>query len=125
MFLSVKKRNTLTIIRPPEELLYVIIALVSTIVAAVALVGYLILYMRVLKYPKPVRKVRKYRRTLKSKSPPRTSIEPREGAVKSAYETQISDTKKFLKGKPSEEQVKIDKMVKTSLDTELLGGGEK
>ena len=46
-------------------------------------------------------------------------------AVKSAYETQISNTKKFIKGKPSEEQVKIDKMVKASLDTELLGGEEK
>jgi len=116
---------TLTIIRPPEELLYIIIALVSTIVVGVALLGYLILYMRVLKYPKPIRKVRKYRRTLKSKNPPRTAIEPREGAVKSAYETQISNTKKFIKGKPSEEQVKIDKMVKASLDTELLGGEEK
>ena len=116
---------TLTVIRPPEELLYVIIALVSTIIAGVALLGYLILYMRVLKYPKPIRKVRKYRRTLKSKNPPRISIEQRETAVKVAYETQISDTRKFLRGKPSEEQAKIGKIIKSSLDTELLGGEEK
>jgi hypothetical protein len=115
---------TLTIIRPPGELLFVIIALVSTIAVGIALLGYLILYIRVLKYPKPVRKVRKYRRTLKSKNPPRTSIEPRENAVKAAYDSQISGTKKFIKGKPSEEQVIIDKMVKKSLDTEILGGEE-
>lgn len=116
---------TLTIIRPPEELLYVIIALVSTIVAGIALLGYLILYMRVLKYPKPVRKVRKYLRTLKSKNPPRTSIEPRETAVQAAYQTQISNTRKFIKGKPSEDQAIIDKIAKPSLDTGKLGGDEQ
>jgi hypothetical protein len=119
---------TLTVIRPPEELLLVMIVLISTIVAGVLLLGYLILYIRVLKYPKPVRKVRKYSRTLKSKKIPRTSIEPREEAIKSAYETQTSDSKRFLKGKPSEEQAIIDKMVKSSTEPgsfKELGGGEE
>lgn len=119
---------TLTVIRPPEDLLFVMIALISTIVAGVSLLGYLILYMRVLKYPKPVRKVRKYKRTLKSKNIPRTLIEPREKAIKSAYETQTSDSKRYLKGKPSEEQTIIDKMVKSSPEPgsfKELGGGEE
>ena len=119
---------TLTVIRPPEELLFVYLALISTIVVGSALVGYLILYIRVLKYPKPVRKIRKYRRSLKSKSDPRTSIESRENAVKSVYQNQTSDSKKYLKGKPSEEKVIIDKIVKPSSDTENslnLGGDEK
>jgi len=117
---------TLTVIRPPEELLLVTIALISTIIAGIALLGYLILYIRVLKYPKPVRKVRKYRRTLKSKNPPRTSIETREEAVKSVYGNQTADSKRFLKGKPSEEQSIIDKIVKKPTEPETAKdiGGE-
>ncbi len=110
---------TLTVIRDTGELLFFIIATIIIISAGVALLGYLILYMRVLKYPKPVRKVRKYRRTLKNKKVPRTSIESRENKVKSVYENQISNSKKFLKGKPSEEQMIIDKMVKKNLEDEF------
>ncbi|MFX1496751.1 MAG: hypothetical protein ACFFBH_04420 [Promethearchaeota archaeon] len=117
---------TLTVIQAPGELWIVSFALICTAIAAAALIGYLILYMKVLKYPKPVRKVRKYRRTLMSKKHPRKAIESRESSIKSIYENQISDSKKYLKGKPSGEQMSIDKLIKKNPEDEYpkSTGGE-
>ncbi|MCJ7648698.1 MAG: hypothetical protein MUP85_08805, partial [Candidatus Lokiarchaeota archaeon] len=60
----------ISVIRPSEEVLFwLILLIISSIVTASALT-YLYLYQKVLKYPKPVRKVRKFAKTLgKSKNP--------------------------------------------------------
>jgi hypothetical protein len=69
--------------------------------------GYLFAYQRVLKYPKPVRKVRKYRRTLPKKKEPTTYILEREKAFKKEYDKELHKTSSYLKGKPTEETKKI------------------
>ncbi|MBA7551330.1 hypothetical protein ES705_43869 [subsurface metagenome] len=59
--------------------------------------GYLIAYQQVLKYPKPVRKARKFKRTLKRKNKPQVLIIPREIAFKKSYNKELSETSKLVK----------------------------
>ncbi|TKJ19368.1 MAG: hypothetical protein CEE43_15775, partial [Promethearchaeota archaeon Loki_b32] len=69
-----------------------LLAIVS--VATVCLGGYFIAYQRVLKYPRPVRKVRKFKRTLNKSSAPDVPIMPREIAFKKSYNKELSGTSK-------------------------------
>jgi len=75
-----------------------LLAIVS--VATVCLGGYFIAYQRVLKYPKPVRKVRKFKRTLHKSSAPDVPIMPREIAFKKSYNNTLGNEGKFLRLKP-------------------------
>ena len=63
--------------------------LIFVSIGAAVLTGYLIAYQRVLKFPKAVRKTRKYRRTLKRKSAPSVHIIGRETAFKSHYNANL------------------------------------
>jgi len=87
------------------------------VIVSVSLAGYLIAYQRILKYPKPVRKVRKYRRTLKKKNAPSVDITGRDKAFKSVYSEFISTNLK--KGKTSTEIAQSDNMVKKSLKSSI------
>ncbi len=77
------------------------ILLIFVSLGTVSLGGYLFAYQRVFKYPKPVRKVRKYRRSLKKKKNPVVSITSRENAFKTIYERELNKTVGYLKGKSS------------------------
>ena len=59
--------------------------------------GYLIAYQQVLKYPKPVRKARKFKRSLKRKNMPKVLIIPREIAFKKSYNRELSEPSKLIK----------------------------
>jgi len=74
------------------------------IVTAVAVAGYLYAYQKVLKYPKTVRKVRKYRKKLRKKTPPHMDITDRKQAFGTAYDNELGSSSKHLKGKPSSEK---------------------
>jgi hypothetical protein len=87
-----------------EPLINRILFIVALIVAA-GLGGYLYLYQKILKYPKPVRKVRKYRFSLKKKNDPDVSIVGREKAFNSIYASELSKTSGFLKVKPKEQVI--------------------
>ncbi len=108
---------TLIVKRPAEENLLFLILLIVAMIVSVALAGYLIAYQRILKYPKPVRKVRKYRRTLKKKNAPSVDIIGRDKAFKSVYSDFISTNLK--KGKTSTEIAESDKIVKKSLKSSI------
>ncbi len=108
---------TLTVKRPAEENLLFLILFIVAVVVSVSLAGYLIAYQRILKYPKPVRKVRKYRRTLKKKKIPSVDITGRDKAFKSVYSGFISTNLK--KGKTSTEIAQSDNMVKKSLKSSI------
>lgn len=82
-----------------EPLIFRILFIVALIVTA-GLGGYLYLYQKILKYPKPVRKVRKYRFTLKKKKSPDIYIVDREKAFNTIYADELSNTSRFLKAKP-------------------------
>ena len=84
---------------------------IISIIGAVALGGYLIAYQRVLKYPKAVRKVRKFRTSLKRKSAPSLSIISREKGFRAIYKEEIENLKKMKAktvSKPPEIKKKIE-----------------
>jgi len=95
----------ISVIRPPEDLLLFLILLIISSIATVSALTYLILYQRIFKYPKPVRKVRKYRKTLRKTKKPGVDITAREKAFKAEYENQLSKTSKGLKMKPAEKGI--------------------
>ncbi len=70
---------------------------VNLLIAIAAIVGggclgaYLLAYQLYLKYPPAVRKVRKYRKTLKKKAPPKTEIDSREASFKNIYMNKLGD----------------------------------
>ena len=87
---------------PAENVLLFQVLLTIGIIASVALGGYVYAYQKVLKYPKPVRKVRKFRRTLKKTKVPHIEIKSRDKAFSNAYNKQTGNIMKLVKGKPSE-----------------------
>ena len=89
------------------------------ILAAVAggLVGsYFILYQRIFKYPLPVRKVRKYRRTLNKSEDPKKRITTQEAAFNKLYSKEIGKSTSLLKSKSPEKGAggKIEKISEIS-----------
>ncbi|MFX1344028.1 MAG: hypothetical protein ACFFAI_02890 [Promethearchaeota archaeon] len=83
-----------------ENYLFLILLIIGLIVAG-GLAGYFIYYQRVLKYPRAVRKVRKYRRSLSKSTPPTVSVRNRESSFKSQYKKELGKTSNYLKSKPS------------------------
>ena len=109
---------TITIISPPDDFWIFIILLITASVIVISLTSYLILYKRVLQYPKPVRKVRKYERTLRKTNDPKVTITPRKDSFGVTFKDEIGKSTKFLKGKPSESIIQIDKIEKKKLPDE-------
>jgi len=87
-----------------EPFIFRVLFIIALIVAA-GLGGYLYLYQKILKYPKPVRKVRKYRFSLKKKKGPDVTIVGRERAFNAIYAGELSNTSSFLKVKPKEQVI--------------------
>ena len=73
------------------------ILLIIGIVVLSSFTAYMIYYQKVLKYPKPISKLRKYRKTLKRKNPPNIIIISRQGAFNSLYKKNTKFIYKFLK----------------------------
>ena len=90
----------LSVIRPKENNLWWLWLLIGVSIAAGILTTYLIVYMRILRFPKAVRKVRKYRKSLKRKAAPSVSIINREKAFNSIYHEELSKTSSTIKIKP-------------------------
>ncbi|MFX1558772.1 MAG: hypothetical protein ACFFC9_16080, partial [Promethearchaeota archaeon] len=84
-----------------------IIALIAAITAA----SYLIAYQTYLKYPVPVRKVRKYRKTLPRVKDPSVSIISRERAFDRKFKKEVDKSSKFLKGIPVDGKILREKML--------------
>jgi hypothetical protein len=90
---------SLNVAMPPEQtLMYQILTFVA-ISATIGIGGYLIAYQRVLKYPVPVRKVRKYRNKYRKKFV-KADILHREDAFNSLYVAGLGKAARMLKGKP-------------------------
>jgi hypothetical protein len=111
---------TETIIDPggnPEPVIFRILLAIA-IIAGVCIGGYFIAYYKILRFPKSVRKVRKYRSTLKSPQNPSTEITNRKDSFKEIYSKELNKTTKYLKGKPTTPKAKFDKIAKAE------GGGK-
>ena len=88
-----------------EPIIARILLIISSIIGL--LVGsYLVAYQRIFKYPKQVRKVRKYKRTLK-KGKPSVPITARKGAFEKEYSKELHNTSSYLRGKPTREATPV------------------
>ena len=84
-----------------EPWIFTTLLIVASIIAT-GVGSYLVAYQKVLKYPRPVRKVRKFRKTLKRKRTPNVIIFNRERAFRRTYSREISGSIKLPKTKPVE-----------------------
>jgi len=84
---------------------------ILSIIGATVLAAYLIAYQTYLKYPVPVRKVRKYRKTLSSDKTPGVGIVSQKTSFRKNYHTELKKTNKFLKGAPMNGKVMRDKLL--------------
>ena len=84
---------------------------ILSIIGATVLAAYLIAYQAYLKYPVPVRKVRKYRKTLSSDKTPGVGIVSQKTSFSKNYHTELKKTDKFLKGAPKNGKVMRDKLL--------------
>ncbi len=94
----------------PEPLLFAGLFIISIIGAGV-LAAYLIAYQTYLKYPVPVRKVRKYRKTLSSDKTPGVGIVSQKTSFSKNYHRALKKTDKFLKGAPMNGKILRDKLL--------------
>jgi len=106
----------ITVIRPAEDVLLFIILLIVSSIATVSALTYLYLYQKIFKYPKPVRKVRKYNKTLRKPKTPGVDITARDKAFKAEYQNELNKSSKLLKGKPAEVTSIPDKMLKKPIE---------
>ena len=106
----------ISVIRPPEETLLFVILLIISSIATVSALTYLYLYQKIFKFPKPVRKVRKYGKTLRKPQNPGVDITAREKAFKVEYQNELNKSSKLLKGKPAEVTSIPDKMLKKPIE---------
>ena len=106
---------TLTARRPEGESFLFLVLFIIAAAVTVSLASYYVYYRKVLRYPKPVRKVRKYRRSLKKKSAPSIDIIDREKGFKKVYSEELGKTSKSLKSKMAEETLVMEKIKKKSI----------
>jgi hypothetical protein len=84
---------------------------IIAIIGASLLAAYLIAYQTYLKYPVPVRKVRKYRKTLIKVKDPGVHIIKRKSSFKKIFRNELDKTSKFLKGAPLDGKIVRDKLL--------------
>ena len=94
----------------PEPLLFAGLFIIS-VIGAGALAAYLIAYQTYLKYPVPIRKVRKYRKTLSSEKTPGVGIVTQKTSFSKDYNQELKKTNRLLKGTPTNEKVVPDKIL--------------
>ena len=124
VFLEISYTETIIDPNPiPEPLIFSILLIVA-IIAAAGVGGYFIAYYKILRFPKSVRKVRKFRSTLKSGKNPSTSITSRKEGFGLKYKKELNKTSKHLKGAPEETKVSssIDKL---DLKKKIQGGSQQ
>ena len=124
VFLEISYTETFIDPNPiPEPLIFTILLIVA-IIAAVCVGGYFIAYYKILRFPKSVRKVRKFRSTLKSGQNPSTSITSRKEGFGLKYKKELNKTSKHLKGVPDETKVN-NSINKQNLKKKTQGGSQQ
>lgn len=99
---------TLNVVSYPEEALLFQILTVLSVITALGVGGYLVAYQKVLKYPKPVRKIHKYKKSIKKgKKQPNVEIRSRKELIKKLYEENFGPLSKLIKeGKNNKDKFK-------------------
>ena len=76
---------------------------IITTIAALVLGGFLIMYIKVWRFPIPIRKVRKYRKSLRVDKNPDIKVMPGKISFKKNYQDEIKKSNRLLKGTPTNE----------------------
>ena len=100
----------LSAIVPAENLVIYLIAIISAIAVGSALIIYYYLYRTIFRFPRQVRHVKKYRKTLDKASNPRVDISKRDDAFHNAYKDEVSAANKLHKAKVQTTPKMIDKL---------------
>ena len=111
-YLFERKEITLSATISEEEALTLWFLLILAIISALVIGTYFIAYQRVLKFPKAVRKTRKYRRTLKKKKAPTFPITSREEAFFTTHQEGMVKVGKAKPIKPKPKPPVPEKKVK-------------
>jgi hypothetical protein len=85
---------TLVSSRPPEEFFLIQTVAIVGIVSALGITGYLYAYQKILRYPKPVRRVKKFKKTLTKDKKPDISVKDRKNAFNEAYQKDLEESTK-------------------------------
>ncbi|MGQ4875212.1 MAG: hypothetical protein ACP6IY_14190 [Promethearchaeia archaeon] len=91
---------------PAEEAFIWNIIMIGALIAAGAIASYVIAYQKVLKYPKPVRKVRLFRKKFDKKKFDKYEILSKEEAIKTLYIQELGTIQKGIKAKHKELSIK-------------------
>ena len=84
---------------------------IITAIAALVLGGFLIMYIKVWRFPIPIRKVRKYNKSLSADKNPDIKVMPRKISFKKNYQDELKKSNRLLKGTPTNEKVIPDKIL--------------
>ena len=84
---------------------------IITAIAALVLGGFLIMYIKVWRFPIPIRKVRKYRKSLRIDKNPDIKVMPGKISFKKNYQDEIKKSNRLLKGTPTDEKIVPDKIL--------------
>ncbi len=96
-----------------EPWFFLLLLIIASIIGA-CIGGYLIAYYKVLRYPRPVRKVRKYRRSLRKTNAPSIPIVDRERAFKGVYKRELAAVTTIAKVSPAVQKTVPDKLKATT-----------
>lgn len=83
---------------------------IVTAIAAVVLGGFLIMYIKVWRFPIPVRKVRKYSKSLRIDKNPDVKVMPRKISIKKIYQNEVKKSNRLLRGTPTDKKIVPDKI---------------
>jgi hypothetical protein len=82
-------------------------------IAAAVLTGSLIGYIKIWRFPIPIRKLRKYKKTLPDEEGPNVEVMPADIAFKKQYHQEVEKSSKFLKGTPVNGKILKKKITET------------
>jgi hypothetical protein len=109
-----------------EPEIFRLLAIIA-VIAGGLVATYFVLYQRIFKYPLPVRKVRKYKKTLRAANPPKKHITSSKDAFNKLYKKELTKSAKYTKTKPVSQPDKIHKSTDTKKSTGIknTGGSEQ
>jgi hypothetical protein len=94
---------TIAAVRPVEEIFGFQIGLIAAIAGAIIIGSGFLSYIFVFRFPKQVRKIRKFRRSLKKKNAPKNvNIENRETTFRNEYQNELGKAADDLNTKPKD-----------------------
>ena len=89
----------MNVVRPPEDILLLQVLTIVGVGAAVALGGYLLAYQRVLKYPKQIRTIKKFKSKLSKPKSIEIETHSRDDLIDGIYAEKIELLEKIFKNK--------------------------